>query len=187
MQRVWCTLLFLLAVTVTLHPVSASILAANITTDTSVPDVWTYTVINNQSAGSPDYVSEFDIAINGPVTVTAEPTGWTYQIGDLCQGVDCIKFESNGDSSDVAPGSSLGGFSISSPGSSSVLSNAVAYSWNHTTEDAGPASGIIQVETPSDPVPEPWTGSTVGLALLVGSFWLRKKSRRTNSVSRLTA
>jgi len=186
LQRVWCTLLLLLVLAVTLHPVSASILAANITTNTSVPDVWTYTIFDNQSAGSPDYVDQFTIALNGPVTVTATPAGWTDSIG-MVNGVYSITWSSNGDSTDLAPGSSLGGFSISSPGSSSVLGNADVNSWNHTTEDPGPNSAVIQVETPTDPVPEPWTGSTMGLALLVGSFWLRKKSRRSSGAPRLTA
>jgi hypothetical protein len=172
---------------VTLHPVSASILAANITTNTSVPDVWTYTIFNNEPNGS-DYVDQFTIAINASVTVTATPAGWSDSIG-LVDGVESITWWSNGDSTDLAPGGSLGGFSISSPGASNVLGNADVNSWDHSDDQPGPNSATIQVDTPSSDtqVPEPWTGSTVGLALLVGSFWLRKKSRRTGSNARLTA
>jgi len=186
LQRIWCTFFLLLALMVTFHPLSASVLTANITTNTSIPDVWTYTVFNQQTAGSPDYVDQFTIAISAPFTVTATPTGWTDSIG-LVNGVMSVTWSSNGDSTDLAPGASLGGFSISSSSSSSVLGNADVNSWDHTNETPGPNSAVIQVETPSDPVPEPWTGSTVGLALLVGSFWLRKKSRRAGARSRLTA
>jgi len=178
LQRLVCTLLFLVVVSVTLHPLAASVLAANITTNTSVPDVWTYTVFNNQPAGSPDYVDQFSIAINAPITVTAEPSGWEYEIG-LVNGVNSITFFSDSMSTDLAPGSSLGGFKISSNTSTSVLGTADVNSWDHNANDPGPNSVAFQVQTPSNPVPEPWTGSTVGLALLVGSFWLRKKSRRT--------
>ena len=173
---------------VTLHPLSASVLAANITTDTSVAGVWTYTIFDNEAPGSTNYVDQFTIAINAPITVTAEPNGWTDSIG-MVNGMMSVTFSSNGDSTDLAPGASLGGFSISSPGASSVLDNADVNSWDHSTETPGPNSAVIQVETPSDPVPEPWTGSTVGLSLLVGSMWLRKKSRRasgTSPIPRLT-
>jgi hypothetical protein len=180
LQRFWSGLLLLLALTVTLHPLSASILAANITTNTTVPDTWTYTIINNQPAGSPDYVDQFTIAISGPITVTATPAGWTDSIG-LVDGVMSVTWSSNGDPTDLAPGASLGGFSIFSTTSTSVLENADVNSWDHTANGPGPNSVVMQVETPSDPVPEPWTGSTVGLSLLVGSLWLRKKSRRRTS------
>jgi hypothetical protein len=165
---------------VTLHPVSASVLAANITTDTSVADVWTYTIFNNEIGGSPNFVDQFTIAISAPITVTATPAGWSDSIG-LVNGVMSITWWSNDASTDLAPGGSLGGFSLSSPGSSNVLGNADVNSWDHTADIPGPNSVTIQVGTPSDPVPEPWTGSTVGLSLLVGSLWLRKKSRRGGS------
>jgi len=189
LQRIWCSLLLLLALTVTLHPLSASILAVDITSNISVPGDWTYTITNEQAAGSPDYISEFDVAISAPIQVTALPTGWTYQIG-VCQGVTCIQFGSLDSSDDLAPGGTLSGFTISSPGAVDVLANAVAYSWDHNTDQPGPDSVAFSVDSPSDPVPEPWTGSTVGLALLVGSMWLRKKSRRAGigaPVARLTA
>ena len=185
MQRLSLTLLVLIALAVTLHPLSASILAANITTNLSVPDVWTYTVINNETAGSSNFVDQFSIAINAAVTVSAEPVGWDYQIG-LVNGINSITFFSNDPSTDLAPGLSLGGFSLSSPGSTDVLGTADVNSWDHTADAPGPNSVAFQVDTPSDPVPEPWTGSMVGLALLTGSFWLRKKSRRT-AKPRLTA
>jgi len=179
MQRICGSLLLISALTVTLHPLSASVLAANITANTSVPDVWTYTIFNNQTAGSPDYVDQFTIAISAPITVIATPAGWSDSIG-LVDGVMSIQWWSNGDSSDLAPGASLGGFSIRSNTTTSVMGNADLNSWDHSAEDPGPNSVTIQVATPSQnaQVPEPWTGSTVGLSLLVASFWLRKRSSR---------
>lgn len=164
---------------VTLHPLSASILAANITSNISVPGVWTYTIVNNETTGSPNFVDQFSIAINASVTVTATPAGWTDSIG-LVDGVMSITWSSNDSSTDLAPGGTLGGFSLSSPGSNNVLANADVNSWDHVANQPGPNSAVLQVNSPSAPasVPEPWTGSTVGLALLVGSLWLRKKSRR---------
>lgn len=188
MQRVWFSLLLLIALTVTLHPLSASILAANITSDISVPDVWTYTIFNNEAPGSANFVDQFTIAISAAITVTAEPAGWDNTIG-LSNGVMSITWFSTDPSTDLAPGGSLGGFSFSSPGSSDVLANSVLNSWDHDANVPGPDSVAIQVDSPQD-VPEPWTGSTVGLALLVGSMWLRKKSRRASGsapVARLTA
>ena len=177
MQRFWCSLLLLLALTVTLHPLSASILAANITTDTSVAGVWTYTILNNETAGSPNFVDQFTIAISAPITVTATPAGWTDSVG-LVNGIMSITWSSNDPSTDLAPGGLLGGFSVISPGATNVLGNADLNSWDHTANNPGPNSVVIQVSTPASSVPEPWTGSTVGLSLLVGSLWLRKKSGR---------
>ncbi|HEV3329362.1 MAG TPA: hypothetical protein VG096_00165 [Bryobacteraceae bacterium] len=196
MRRIWCSLLLLLALTVTLQPLSASILAANITTDISVPDVWTYTIFNNEVANSPNFVDQFTIAIDPTaanlISVTATPAGWADSIG-LVNGVMSIQWWSNDPSTDLAPGSSLGGFSIFDPGASNVLANADINSADHSTCvaglcDAGPNSVTIQVDTPlggGTQVPEPWTGSTVGLSLLAGSFWLRKKSRRTQRLTDL--
>ena len=178
MQRFWFSLLLLLALTVTLHPLSASILAANITSDISVPDVWTYTISNNEAPGSSNFVDQFTIAISAAITVTAQPAGWDNTIG-LTDGVLSITWFSTDPSTDLAPGGSLSGFSFSSPGSSNVLANAVVNSWDHVGNVPGPDSVAINVDSPQD-VPEPWTGSTMGLALLVGSMWLRKKSRRAS-------
>ena len=98
-----------------------------------------------------------------------------------------ITWWSNDSSTDLAPGASLGGFSISSPGASNVLGNADVNSWDHNAECSGAKLGDHSGgDSFRRQVPEPWTGSTVGLSLLVGSFWLRKKSRR-GPVPRLTA
>src|ERR1700752_1657703 len=97
----------------TLHPLSASVLAANITSNTSVPDVWTYTLFHNESNGSSNFVDQFTIGISDsvPYTVTAEPSGWSFQLDVL--GPNSITFFSNDPSTDLAPGLFLGGFSLS--------------------------------------------------------------------------
>ena len=148
MQRIWCSLLFLLALTATLHPLSASVLAANITSDTSVPDVWTYTIINNETAGSSNFVDQFSIALDpntvSSITVSATPAGWADSIG-LVDGVMSITWWSNDSSTDLAPGASLGGFSISVPGASDILETADLNSWDHNADAPGPNSVPIQV------------------------------------------
>jgi len=181
-QRSYCGLLLLMVFLVTLHPLAASVLSANITGNTSVPNLWTYTLFNTEPVSSPNYVDQFSIAIGATVTVTAEPTGWDYEIG-LVSGINSITWFSNDMSTDLAPNSSLGGFTLSSPGSSNVLGTVDVNSWDHTNNIPGPNSVAFQVGSPSstDPVPEPWTGSTVGMALLTGSLWLRKKSRRNDA------
>ena len=172
MKRYCCSLLILLAATA--FSLSASTLSVDITVDLSVPGVWTYTVTNTEAPGSNLYIYSFTLGVSAPVTVTNTPVGWTVDTSDPHSVV-----WSNGDQfpgpypHDLAPGAFLT-FSISSPGSNSFTQGAFAASWDHNINDQGPFSLTTQVQAP---VPEPWTGSTVGGSLLALGFFLKRRTK----------
>ena len=137
-----------------LRQLTADTLSAHVSVDTSTAGVWSYTVFNDEPTGSPNYVTAFNLNVDAPVTVTGIPAGW-----DVDTNNTTFVFWFNTDAvlpypHDIAPGSSLGGFMISSPGSVSDVITATAVSWDHSLDQPGPTSDLLSVLGPAS-VPEP--------------------------------
>jgi hypothetical protein len=145
------------------------ILAAHIETLVSPPGVWSYTLFNDEPLASSNYIFAFSLTINAPVVVTGVPDGWTVDTDNVS-----FVFWFNTDLAlpyphDIAPGSSLGGFSISSPGAVPGLSSAAIAGWDHLLDAPGPLSSDILVSSPSSPTPVPEPSSAM---LLVAPLFL---------------
>ncbi len=136
-------------------PLYGSALDAAVTVDLTQAGTWSYTVINAEPPGSPNYIFTFLVDIDAPVVVTSIPEGWGV---DTNNTTFVIWF--NTDAAlpyphDIAPGSSLGGFSISSPDALSSLQFSTLASWDHAQDQPGPLSNPQLTTAPSSPAPEP--------------------------------
>lgn len=155
---------------------SADLLMTHADVDVGVPGVWTYTLFNDEIVGSPNYIDSFSLLIDAPVTVTGTPGGWSVDT----DGATFV-FWFNTDAvlpypNDIAPGSSLTGFSLSSPSAFSVLDTLSVASWDHTQDVPGPLSNPLLIDSPSSTsaVPEP---SYVFLSPVIILFFCAMKVR----------
>lgn len=110
-------------------------LNARVETSTA-PNVWNYTLSNNETPGRDQYIATFSLAIAAPVTITGTPPGWAVETDGLTfvlwYADDLVMPYPH----QVAPGQTLGGFQLSSPRLQSEASACTLVAWNHTT-DAG--------------------------------------------------
>jgi hypothetical protein len=74
---------------------------------------WSYSVVNQEPAGSPRNVNSFSIDMVGPFTVTGTPSGWTVTTDNLTY----VFWSTTRASSDVGPSRSKDGFRIQSQSS----------------------------------------------------------------------
>src|SRR5262249_28997305 len=100
--------------------------------------VFSYTVFNDEPAGSPNFLSTFHLTVNAPITVTGIPIGWDFAT-DNSTYVDWF----NTDSTlpyphDVAPGTSLGGFTVESTVDTTDTLDYTVTTWDHTADSSGP-------------------------------------------------
>lgn len=132
---------------------------------------WSYMVYDDELTGSPNYIGYFTLSVNAPVQVTGTPVGWTYDT----DGSSYVSWH-NTDLAlpyphDIAPGSSLGGFSIESTVTTSALSGYDLSSWDHTQDAPGPdAVGSVLAPDAPTPVPEISTWQSLGALLLLGGL-----------------
>jgi len=144
---------------------------------TSRPDMstWSYTVTNNQPLGDPDYVFGFYVAVNAALDGIATPQGWIAQT----DGYNYVFWSSTGSApygTDIAPGTSVTGFSVSADASSG-LSQAATYGWNHGSDEPGPIS-YVTVDAPVAPAsPEPSTLLLCGIPLMMLFPYIIKRKR----------
>ena len=128
------------------------------------PTVWSYTLFNNEPTGSPNFIDSFSLTVNAPITVTGTPAGWDFSTDDTT-----FVFWFNTDPAlpyphDVAPGSSLGGFSLTSTATSSQLLSYGLAGWDHSLDQPGPttAGTVLVPSNVQQSVPEPPTWSLLG-------------------------
>jgi hypothetical protein len=146
---------------------------------TATPGTWTYTLTNNEPAGSPNYLSMFSLSVDAPVTVTSSPTGWAYQ-SDGKTYVDWF----NNDAAppypnDVAPGTSLAGFTIESAAGTSAQQLDTVSSWDHVADAPGPSGdGLVLAPSVSTTVPEPSSGIVFGAFGICISLMVARLRRR---------
>jgi hypothetical protein len=151
-----CRLLALFALSFSSHLLQAGLIAD--VTATAGPSVWSYTLLNNESADSSFFISSFILTVNAPVTVVATPAGWDFSTDNAT-----FVFWFDTDPvlpypDDVAPSSSLGGFSVSSTASFSELLSYGLSGWDHTLDQPGPTTdGTVLAPSESAPtsIPEP--------------------------------
>ena len=95
---------------------------------------WSYTVSNNEPAGSPQQVGAFSVDIVAPVTVSSTTPGWEA----LTDGASYVLwYATTPNPNYVAPGASLSGFAIQSARTASESTGFALAAWNQTSNQAG--------------------------------------------------
>lgn len=99
---------------------------------------WFYTLTNNEAPGSSLYIATFSLDIAAPITVTGSPPGWIPQT-DSSTYVGWYADDSAGAPypNQIAPGSSLSGFQISSAATLSQSTAFILTSWDHQLDRPG--------------------------------------------------
>lgn len=136
------------------------------------PSTWTYTLVNDEATNSSEYIGGFTLSVGAPVTSIGAPDGWSYQSDNFS-----YIYWFNTDITlpyphDVAPGFSLGGFSVQSDvGTSSYLSETLD-AWDHAQDALGPsvAGLVIAPSSELSPVPEANSAVSFGVGMLLISL-----------------
>lgn len=164
---IYRSLVFVLLLCFSIQPASAQF---NARVDvTQSPSTWTYTLINNEAANSPNFIGGFTLSVDAPITSIGAPDGWNYQSDNLS-----YVYWFNTDTAlpylhDVAPGSSLGGFTIQSEINTSYSLSETLDAWDHTQDALGPsvAGNVIAPSSQPSPVPEVSTAVPFGMGVLL--------------------
>lgn len=99
--------------------------------------VWSYTLFNDESPGSQQFVNAFALDIVAPVTITGTPVGWEVITDNASFVLWFAADQALPYPHHIAPGASLGGFAIQS---SRINSEATGFSitaWEHQNDEAG--------------------------------------------------
>jgi hypothetical protein len=162
---------------------SAQALLSHATVDIT-GQTYSYTLFNDEALGSSSFLTSFTLAADSPFTVTNVPNGWTYDTDNAT-----YIYWHNADSAlpylhDVAPGTSLSGFTITSTATSDPEQNFLEItSWNHTTDMFGPTfrSEILTPGPAGASVPEHsskifWGAMALSGVLFFGA-WIRARGK----------
>ena len=132
---------------------------------------WTYTLYNDETIGSPNFITDFTLKVNAPITVFSSPTGWDFQTDGLTYVYWYDTDSSLPYPDDVAPGASLGGFGIDSTVMTSTALSYTLNAWDHSQDAPGPgANGTVFAPNAPAPVPELSTWQSLGGLLLLGGL-----------------
>jgi len=107
-------------------------------------NTWSYTLKNNEPSSSTQYVSCLSMDLSAPASVSATPSGWSVQTDNATY----VQWFTTNAANQIAPGSSLSGFQLTSTASSSVATKAVINSWNQSSNAAGNVA-FLRVGTPA--------------------------------------
>lgn len=111
-------------------------LKANVSASVSA-DHWNYALHNDESPSSGLFIATFSLEVAAPVTVTGTPPGWMAETDNISyvhwKATDLEPPYPN----HIAPGTSLGGFQLTSPRTRSEGSPALLIAWNHDLDAAG--------------------------------------------------
>jgi hypothetical protein len=150
------------------------------TVEVSQPDAstWAYSVLNDENASSPNFVTSFALTVDAPFAVVGTPDGWAFQTDN-----STFVYWFNTDPAlpyphDIAPGASLSGFILSAPGAVSASEAFSLAAWNHTLDQPGPTvDGMVLAPSalPIQSSPEPATVVTLGFSAL---FLIARSLRR---------
>jgi len=144
-----------------------------------VGPVFDYTVFNDEPVGNSNYISTFSLSVSAPIIITSTPDGWAY-ISDNATYVDWF----NTDPAlpyphDIAPGTSLGGFTIESTVTTSALEPYALTYWDHSLDAGGP-SFQDQVLAPFSfgitPEPTSVIPLAIGITMLAGFTVYRRRA-----------
>lgn len=112
------------------------------------PAIWSYSVFNDEGAGSALYIASFSLSIVAPASVMASPPGWQFDtdnssyVGWFATDL-ALPYPGH-----IAPGASLSGFQIQSATTGSEATPYMLTSWRHDADSAGPI-GIDVVLSPA--------------------------------------
>jgi hypothetical protein len=99
--------------------------------------VWSYTLLNDESGDSPNFINAFSLDIVAPVSVSGTPVGWQLKTDGASYVLWYAEDTQPPYPHQVAPGASLVGFSIQSEKKRSEPTGFAITAWNHQTNKAG--------------------------------------------------
>jgi hypothetical protein len=150
----------------------------DLTTELAPLPTWSYTLFNDEIQGSTNYLSTFTLTINAPVTITGSPDGWNFTTDNMT-----YVYWFNQDATlpyphDIAPGASLGGFTLSSILGVSQAASATITAWDHLADAPGPSvsKSTLSPYAPSASTPEP-QGFALYFSMLAAFGVIRFKSQ----------
>jgi hypothetical protein len=118
-------------------PVAAPVafLDAHVTVAVDQPaGTWTYTVFNDQPAGSQSFINVISIDMAAPFTVVGTPAGWTVDTDNFSYVLWYVADQQSPYPDHIAPGASRSGFRIQSARGSSEGRGYMITAWNHQTD-----------------------------------------------------
>jgi|GEM_PF-2745954 len=158
---------------------SAQALQAVITLNQSGQTVWNYTLINLEPANSNNWLTDFYLPLNAPITDVNTSSGWLIDT-DNTTYIQWSNSEAYPYPNDIAPSNLMSGFSFTSIATGSPVQYILS-SWDHGTDSAGPyANSTILSPDSTSAVPEPSTITTFSIgALSLLLFAVCRRSKRT--------
>lgn len=142
--------------------------------------VFSYTLFNDESIGSANFLSTFHLAVDAPITVTSTPVGWDFSTDNRTY-VDWFNTDTGLPyPHDVAPGSSLSGFIIQSTVKTTATLDFTVTSWDHIGDTSGPTTmGFVAAPSGiSAVVPEPGSFIAVFIGTLAGGLFFMRRKRK---------
>lgn len=111
-------------------------LSARVDVSTST-NYWNYRLVNAETAGSPQHITSFALAVFAPVTVTGTPEGWEVETDNISYVLWSAADYAPPYVHQIAPGAALSGFQLMSPRVSSEATGASLGGLNQAVDDAG--------------------------------------------------
>ncbi len=106
--------------------------------------LWNYTIHNDESVSSNQFIAAFSLDAAVPFTVTGTPHGWEVETNNRSYILWSAIGGAPSYEGQVAPNGILSGFQISSASLNSESTSFVLTSWNHMSDDFGLAyPGLI--------------------------------------------
>jgi hypothetical protein len=99
--------------------------------------IWSYTLFNDEAPESSQFINAFSLDVVAPVTVIGTPSGWDFQTDNASFVLWFATEQQPPYTQHIAPGASLGGFSIQSARSSSEATGYSLTAWDHQNDQAG--------------------------------------------------
>ena len=156
---------------------SAQNLAATATLDQSGQTVWNYTLTNLEPAGSSNWLTDFYLPLNAPITDVQTSNGWQIDT-DNTSYIQWYNTETFPYPNDVAPGLSASGFSFTSVATGSIVQYTLG-SWDHTMDAVGSyaADNILTPDASPAAVPESSASVSLGILLALGGVGVMARRR----------
>jgi len=99
--------------------------------------LWSYTVVNDEAAGSPNFISALHLDIVAPISATGAPAGWQVITDNASYVLWYASDQQAPYTSQIAPGAQLTGFAMQSARTTAESRGFAIASWNHQTSQAG--------------------------------------------------